>query len=215
VFTFQPFTSQHKDKFVPMQQYFDDLKNNTLPAIAFIASRPGFDEHPGPANLKYDPAQPTQGVGIRMQWGAIYVSNIINSLMQSNSWKDSVFVWSFDEWGGTYDHVPPMKTVPPDDRPPLLKAGQTPGDFSYTGFRIPMMVISPYTKKHYVSNTPMDLTAILKLIEERFDLPALTRRDAFQPSMTEFFDFDNPPWMAPPKPPVQPGNMLCDRTQIP
>jgi phospholipase C len=61
----------------------------------------------------------------------------------------------------------------------------------------------------------MDSTAILKLIEERFDLPALTRRDAAQKSMTEFFDFDNPPWMTPPKPPAQPGTMLCDRTQIP
>jgi phospholipase C len=78
-----------------------------------------------------------------------------------------------------------------------------------------MMVISPYTKPHYVSNTPMDLTAILKLIEERFDLPSLTRRDAAQKSMTEFFDFNNPAYLTPPTPPVQPGNMLCDRTQIP
>ena len=61
----------------------------------------------------------------------------------------------------------------------------------------------------------MDHTAILKLIEERFDLPPLTRRDAAQPSMTEFFDFNNPQLMTPPKPPTQPSNMLCDRTQIP
>jgi phospholipase C len=221
VFTFQPFTSQKRDKFRPMQEYFDDLKNGTLPQVAFIASKPGFDEHPGPANLKFDPSQPTKDVGIRVQWGAQYVANIINSLMQSSAWKDSIFIWSFDEWGGTYDHVGPMKTVPPDDRPPRFQTNpdgsikNTPGDFSYTGFRIPMMVISPFTKKSYVSNTPMDSTAILKLIEERFDLPSLTRRDAAQPSMTEFFDFDNPPWMTPPTPPAQPGNMLCDRTQIP
>jgi phospholipase C len=219
VFTFQPFTNQHRDKFVPMQQYFDDLKNGTLPEVAFIASKAGLDEHPGPANM--DKTQPINGFGTKVQHGAAYVSNIINSLMQSSSWKDSVFIWSFDEWGGTYDHVGPMKAVPPDDRPPRFQTNpdgsnaQTPGDFSYTGFRIPMMVISPYTKKGYVSNTPMDSTAILKLIEERFDLPALTRRDAAQKSMTEFFDFDNPPWMTPPKPPAQPGTMLCDRTQIP
>jgi phospholipase C len=77
------------------------------------------------------------------------------------------------------------------------------------------MVISPYTRPHFVSNTPMDHTAILKLIEERFDLPPLTRRDAAQPSMTEFFDFNNPQWMTPPTPPSQPSNMVCDRTQIP
>jgi phospholipase C len=164
---------------------------------------------------------PPQGVGIHNQWGAQYVANIINALMQSSAWKDSIFIWSFDEWGGTYDHVPPMKTVAPDDIAPRFRRDangnnlDTPGDFTYTGFRIPLMVISPYTRPHYVSNTPMDSTAILKLIEERFDLPSLTRRDAAQASMTEFFDFNNPQYMTPPKPPAQPGNMLCDRTQIP
>jgi phospholipase C len=126
-----------------------------------------------------------------------------------------------DEWGGTFDHVGPMKSVPPDDISPRFRTDangnptDTPGDFSFSGFRIPMMAISPYTKPHYVSNTPMDSTAILKLIEERFDLPSLTRRDAAQPSMTEFFDFNNPAYLTPPTPPGQPGNMLCDRTQIP
>jgi len=223
VFVFQPFTNQHQDHFVPHSQYFTDLQNGTLPQVAFIASKPGFDEHPGPDNpvMKWPSSDPPQGVGIHMQWGAQYVSNIINALMNSSAWKDSIFIWSFDEWGGTYDHVPPMKTVPPDDIAPRFhrdstgKITDTPGDFSYSGFRVPLMVISPYTKPHYVSNTPMDHTAILKLIEERFDLPPLTRRDAAQPSMTEFFDFNNPQLMTPPKPPTQPSNMLCDRTRIP
>jgi phospholipase C len=217
VFVFQPFTNQHSDKFVPTDQYFTDLQNGTLPQVAFIASKSGFDEHPGPddATMKFTPGTPTVGVGIHMQWGVQYVSNIINALMQSSAWKDSIFIWGMDEWGGTFDHVGPMTTVPPDDVAPRFHAGDTPGDFSRSGFRIPMMAISPYTKPHYVSNTPMDSTAILRLIEERFDLPPLTRRDAAQPSMTEFFDFTNPALLTPPSPPVQPGNMLCDRTQIP
>jgi phospholipase C len=217
VFVFQPFTNQNLSHFVPHSQYFTDLQNGTLPQVAFIASKPGFDEHPGPANsdMAWPNTTPPQGVGIHNQWGAQYVANIINALMQSSAWKDSIFIWSFDEWGGTYDHVPPMRTVPPDDIAPRLRADDTPGDFSYSGFRVPVMVISPFTRPHYVSNTPMDHTAILKLIEERFDLPSLTRRDAAQPSMTEFFDFNNPQWMTPPTPPTQPGNMLCDRTQIP
>jgi phospholipase C len=61
-----------------------------------------------------------------------------------------------------------------------------------------MMVISPFTKKNYVSHTVADYTAILKLIETRFDLPALTMRDAAQMDMTEFFDFQNVPWATPP-----------------
>jgi phospholipase C len=217
VFVFQPFTNQHLDHFVPHSQYFTDLQNGTLPQVAFIASKPGYDEHPGPDDpvMKWPNSNPPQGVGIHMQWGAQYVSNIINALMNSSAWKDSIFIWSFDEWGGTYDHVPPMKTVPPDDIAPRFHVNDTPGDFSYSGFRVPLMVISPYTRPHFVSNTPMDHTAILKLIEERFDLPPLTRRDAAQPSMTEFFDFNNPQWMTPPTPPSQPSNMVCDRTQIP
>ena len=76
-------------------------------------------------------------------------------------------------------------------------------DFVYTGYRIPLIVVSPYTKKNYVSHTVTDTTAILKLIETRFNVPALTKRDAAQTDMTEFFDFSNPPWITPPTPPAQ------------
>ncbi len=60
-------------------------------------------------------------------------------------------------------------------------------DFDYTGYRVPLIVISPFTKKNYVSHTVADMTAILKFIETRFNLPALTKRDAAQPDMTEYF----------------------------
>ena len=58
--------------------------------------------------------------------------------------------------------------------------------------RIPLIVISPWTKAHFVSHVNRDFTAILKLIETRFGLPALTARDAAQDDMTEFFDFSAP-----------------------
>jgi phospholipase C len=65
-----------------------------------------------------------------------------------------------------------------------------------------MVVISPYTKKTFVSHQVRDSTAILKLIETRFNLPALTQRDAAQVGMddpnTGFFDFVNAPWKVPP-----------------
>jgi phospholipase C len=71
-------------------------------------------------------------------------------------------------------------------------------NFTYTGCRLPLIVVSPYAKKHFVSHTVMDTTAILKLIETRFGLAALTKRDAAQQSMTAFFNFNFPPWMTPP-----------------
>ncbi len=72
------------------------------------------------------------------------------------------------------------------------------------GFRVPNIIISPFTRKHYVSHTPMDHTAVIKFVENRFIGPAahLTARDAAQPNLLEFFDFTNIPWATPPTPPV-------------
>ena len=68
------------------------------------------------------------------------------------------------------------------------------------GFRLPNLVISPFTRKHYVSHVPMDHTAIIKFVENRFIGPTahLTNRDAAQPDLLDFFDFTGVPWATPP-----------------
>ena len=68
------------------------------------------------------------------------------------------------------------------------------------GFRLPNMIVSPFTRRHYVSHTPMDHTAVIKFVENRFIGPTahLTNRDAVQPNLLEFFDFTNIPWATPP-----------------
>jgi phospholipase C len=192
-----------------------DLANGTLPQVAQIepASNAGLDEHPSdfddfPQNI---------------QLGANYVSGLINSVMQSSEWDDSVFILTFDEFGGLYDHVSPQSAVSPDGIAPVdLQTGDictsSTGptcDFVNTGYRVPLIVISPYAKKNYVSHTVADTTAILKFIETRFGLSALTNRDANQPDMSEFFDFNNPPWMTPPNPPQQNTNGACYLTRLP
>jgi len=75
-------------------------------------------------------------------------------------------------------------------------------------------VISPFTKKNYVSHTVADYTAMLTLIEKRFGIPPLTKRDAAQMDMTEFFDFQNVPWFTPPSPPQQATNGVCDYQKL-
>jgi phospholipase C len=100
------------------------------------------------------------------------------------------------------DGIPPndfITTNPPDPQ----------GDFNRTGFRIPLMVVSPFSKKNFVSHTPTENTAILRLIEVRFGLSNLTKRDAVASDMTEFFDFLNIPWKIPPTVPAQPTNGPC------
>lgn len=211
------FFSQHQDKVVPISQYFTDVAKGQLPSVAMID--PGFtngsDEHPA-----VDPNTPLGNV----QVGANYVASVINALMSSISWNDSVFILTHDEGGGFYDHVPPHTAVSPDGIPPsdLLPGDVCQGggngancDFNHTGFRVPLIVVSPFTKPNYVSHTPMDYTAILKLIETRFGLPSLTKRDAAQPDMTEFFDFANEPWAIPPFPPDQPENGPCYLDHLP
>lgn len=210
------FFSQHSDKVVPISQYFTDVAKGELPQVAMID--PGFnsgrDEHPA-----VDPNIPDGNV----QTGASFVASLINALMQSISWNDSVFILTHDEHGGIYDHVAPQPAVSPDGIPPsdLLPGDVCQGtggpmcDFNHTGFRVPLIVVSPFSKPNFVSHTVMDYTAILKFIETRFDLPSLSKRDAAQPDMTEFFDFVNAPWEIPPFPPDQPVTGPCYLDHLP
>ncbi|MEO6829873.1 MAG: alkaline phosphatase family protein, partial [Acidobacteriaceae bacterium] len=72
------------------------------------------------------------------------------------------------------------------------------------GFRVPNIIISPFTRRHYVSHIPMDHTAVIKFVEDRFIGPSahLTARDNAQPNLLDFFDFTNKPWLTPPAPPT-------------
>jgi len=171
--------------------------DKTLPQVIFIDSASGssgLDEHPDN----------------NIQTGAQYVQNIIQALMQSDAWQDSVFILSYDEGGGLYDHVPPFMVPMPDQYGPgqcpdpnngssgYCTTGKLGGAFDLTGFRVPVIVISPYAKPHFVSHIPRDYTAILAFIEKTFNIPPLTARDTYwqDPTrdMSEFFDFvTNPP----------------------
>ena len=201
---------------VPMSQFTTDVQNGTLPQVALIepASAAGLDEHPS----DYDTSAPTD-----VQAGAQYASNLINDLMASSSWKDSALIFTYDEAGGFYDHVSPQPMPSPDGIAPMdLVAGDICDttetadgktcDFTWTGYRLPMIVISPFAKKNFVSHQVRDYTAMLKLIETRFNLPALTKRDAAQIDMSEFFDFVNEPWATPPTPPAQVTSGQCTLT---
>jgi phospholipase C len=203
--TFDP--KAHRPYVCPagVTDYFTDLKNGTLPSVAFIETGAfsGRDEHPSGKDLTHTP--PLQSV-INIQVGATFVETIINALMASSSWKDSVFFWATDEGGGAFDHVPPIGVPSPDGVKPVLclqKDVNVGGDFTISGFRVPNFIASPFARKSFVSHTPMDYTAYLKFIETRWNLPALTQRDASMPTMEEFFDFSGAPWATPPTPPKQ------------
>lgn len=211
----QTIPTDYPNNIATMTQFFSDVANGTLPQVAQIepASAAGLDEH-GSDSDEYP---------INVQLGAQYISTVIDALMTSVSWKDSAFFLTYDEPGGLFDHYAPQKEVSPDGIKPqdlmtddicTQSSGPT-CDFVYTSFRLPLIVISPYAKEHYVSHTVMDHTAILGFIEERFGLKALTKRDAAQKSMTEFFNFNSPAWMTPPTPPAQLTSGPCYLNALP
>jgi phospholipase C len=195
---------------VSINQFFADASAGKLPNVSFIETglHDGLSEH----TSNFDPAHPQLGeVPINVQVGAQFASKVINSVMQGPSWTDSVIFFAHDEGGGFFDHVPPMSVPSPDGIKPVdLVAGDTPGDFTISAGRVPNMVISPFSKKNFVSHTPMDYTAYLHFIEARWSLPSLTARDAAMPDMTEFLDFTGKPWATPPSPPAQNMSGACD-----
>ena len=192
-------------KFVPISNYYNDVKvESTFPAVVFIEEG-GFDEHPKP-----NPG--TNGATESVQQGASTIRGFVNALMQSPAtWQASAFILGYDEGGGLHDHVVPARLLQPDGMPPNVKIGtDASGLFNQSGLRVPITVISPWTKPHFVSHVVRDHTAILKLIETRFSLPPLTSRDDASDDMTEFFNFTVPTYMTPPPLVAQPTTGACD-----
>ena len=174
------------------------MANNTLPQVSFID--PLFT---GDKNVENDEHPPSN-----VQVGQRFVYKIVNHLTKSPSWHDSVLFVTYDEHGGFYDHVAPPAAVPPDGIAPMLQPGDTVAGFDNLGIRVPTVVVSPFSKPHYVSHTVYDHTSILRFIEKRFNLPTLTARDAAANDMLDMFLFNNAhfpfaPDFSPP-PPVTP-----------
>lgn len=115
-----------------------------------------------------------------VQQGDEYVVELIQSIRESPLWNDTAVIVTYDENGGFWDHVPPPR-----------------GDRFGPGTRIPAIVFSPFAKGG-VDSTIYDTTAIAKLIESRWHLRPLSRRDAAQPNMGEHaFDFTRDAGVAP------------------
>jgi phospholipase C len=177
--------------------------DQALPEVIFIDSASGssgLDEHPDN----------------NIQSGAAYVQSIITALMNSDAWQDSIFILTYDEGGGLYDHVAPIPVpLPGDGWGPgqcpdanngsidYCRTGKIGGTFDLSGIRVPLMVISPYTKPNFVSHVDRDYTAILAYIEKTFNIKNLTDRDNYwlqnpQFDMSEFFDLTTPALLTPP-----------------
>ena len=146
-------------RIVPLDEFYDDLANGTLPAVSYMVPS-GASEHP-PGSI---------------QAGERFIRSLITSLMRSSAWETSAFTWTYDDWGGWYDHV----------KPPQVD------EFGF-GFRAPALLVAAYAKQGYIDSTRLDFTSILKFIEINWDIDPLAPRDARANTFLDAFDFDSPP----------------------
>ncbi|HEY7994816.1 MAG TPA: alkaline phosphatase family protein [Candidatus Eremiobacteraceae bacterium] len=108
--------------------------------------------------------------------GPSWVASVVNAIGESPYWNSTAIFITWDDWGGWYDHVPPQQ---------LDKFG--------LGFRVPLIVVSPYARHGYVSHTQHEFGSIVRFTEETFGLPSLGQTDARADDLSDCFDFTQSP----------------------
>ena len=121
-------------------------------------------------------AKASDHAGITNGTGPSWVASVVNAIGQSQYWDNTVIFVTWDDWGGFYDHVPPVQYN------------------SYElGFRVPLIAISPYAKKGYVSHVQHEFGSILKFTEQVFGLGSLGATDVRADNLADCFNFSRKP----------------------
>ena len=188
-------------------EFFSDAAAGTLPAFSLV----------DPDFSAYSEENPQD-----IQKGESFAAAVIDAVLHGKGWPNTLLIWLYDEGGGYYDHVPPPAALAPDDVPgrsvvlsrsPMhavlsrlapgyvrnverLDAG--PQSYDRYGFRVPAVLVSPYARPGYLTSETFDHTSVLKLLEVKWNLPALTARDAAAVAPLDALDFDHPPAFANP-----------------
>ena len=108
--------------------------------------------------------------------GPAWVSSVVNEIGASPYWDSTAIFILWDDWGGWYDHVPPPQV-----------------DDMGLGFRVPLIVVSPWAKHGYISHQQHEFGSLLKFLETRYGLPSLGTRDAISDDLLDCFDFTQSP----------------------
>ena len=108
--------------------------------------------------------------------GPSWVAQVVNAVGESKYWNSTAIVILWDDWGGWYDHVPP----------PQL-------DYTGLGFRVPMLVVSPWARHGVVSHTQYEFGSVIKFVEDVWSLPSLGTSDVRATSIEDVFDFTQTP----------------------
>jgi phospholipase C len=145
---------------VPVTDFVTDAMNGTLPSVSWISTPTVVSEHT------------PQSVCTGENWSV----SLLQALAAGPLWGSSAVFLTWDDFGGFYDHVPPVQL-----------------DAFGLGFRVPLLVVSPFAKAGTIDHTRAEFSSVLKFIEADFDLPPLTARDESAVDMTQDFDFTQTP----------------------
>jgi phospholipase C len=200
---------------VPIAEFYAACATGTLPSVSFVDPEFGALSDIGEPLTKV-PGIEALGVKLTktggdeenpqdMDYGEYWAYTVVDAVLRSPAWPRTLLIYTYDEHGGYYDHVPPPAAIPPDEIPPELGPEDILGSYDIYGPRVPGIVASPYSKPNAVTNVVHDHTSVLATIEAKWNLPALTYRDANAKTVEDFLDLSSPALLEPPtiaEPPV-------------
>jgi phospholipase C len=175
---------KYPSRMEPIDHFFENAKKGRLPGFCFVEPDYGSTSEEEPQNIAM---------------GEQFAAKVIDAVMHGPGWKNTLLIWTFDEHGGYYDHVVPPRAIAPDNIAPDTDGGPAYTGFKQYGFRVPCAIISPWSRRNHVSHTVYDHTSICALVEAKWNLPAMTYRDANAHNMLDMLDFAKPAFAKPPR----------------
>jgi phospholipase C len=144
----------------PQTNVLTDITNGQLPAVSWVVPDQLDSDHPHSPTGQDD--------------GPSWIASVVNAIGTSSYWNSTAVIVLWDDWGGFYDHVPP---------PFFDNAGGL-------GFRVPMIVISPYVPAGTIAHTQYEFGSVLKFVENTFGLGSLGTTDVRATSIGNIFNFN-------------------------
>ena len=200
--------SEFDDNFKNISEFYTDAANGDLASYTFL--EPQFS----------GPGQNDQHPPVDVRSGDQLIARVFNAVKNSPAFNETLLIFTYDEHGGCYDHVPaPNYATPPEKEKPQ---GQLGFRFNRLGVRVPTVIVSPYVKKGTIARPdgydPYEHTSVIKTIQLAFDLPGhLTERDAAAPDIsgvltldeprTDIADVEDPPGYIPSKEAAAPNDL--------